>query len=307
MVALAFPAAYGVLRIIRDIGTGRKSVVDELLSGGQSSESHLSAVYRDALLLRGESEWLAANPYAPFEVLRDRWNLRTYVEQEDVSVKPFGESEEEARARVRKHGYDRRVAGRIPPEDAKRHSAASDLLTKAKEGLGQASSLEDPNGQFAAAHLAALRAAAAVISVRASSGEAANENRRRGVRSAWDLLPEVAPELKEWSELFAASAHLRARAEAGIQGAVTRLQANDMKRDAEHFVRLAERLLSDNYNSVARRVAPDLLEVSENQDTGSAVRHLAQGFDDLFKALGPPPPGIRQKESVSDGGGGTIR
>ncbi len=42
--------------------------------------------------------------------------------------------------------------------------------------------------------------------------------RRRRIRSAWEVLPEVAPELAEWSALFASGAPRRARAEAGIPG-----------------------------------------------------------------------------------------
>ncbi|MHC5908975.1 SAV_6107 family HEPN domain-containing protein, partial [Streptomyces sp. S6] len=68
--------------------------------------------------------------------------------------------------------------------------------------------------------------------------------RRARIRSAWELLPEVAPELTEWGAHFAAGAPRRARAEAGIQGAATPRDADDLIRDVEMFVRLVERLLS---------------------------------------------------------------
>lgn len=54
---------------------------------------------------------------------------------------------------------------------------------------------------------------------------------------------------------------------------------------------------------------PGLVELTENEHTGAAVRHLAQGFEDLFRALGPPPSGLKYDSGlpVSDGGGGTKR
>ncbi|MFF1843082.1 hypothetical protein ACFVW9_15215 [Streptomyces sp. NPDC058217] len=52
---------------------------------------------------------------------------------------------------------------------------------------------------------------------------------------------------------------------------------------------------------------PDLLDVTENVETGRAVAHLAQGFDELFRALGPPPEGLAELEPTSSGDGGTAR
>jgi hypothetical protein len=57
------------------------------------------------------------------------------------------------------------------------------------------------------------------------------------------VLPEVAPELAEWSALFASGARMRARAEAGIQGAVEWRDADDLVRAAGMFVRIVERML----------------------------------------------------------------
>ena len=67
--------------------------------------------------------------------------------------------------------------------------------------------------------------------------------RRQRIRSAWEVLPEVAPELAEWSALFAAGAARRAKAEAGIAGAASRRDADDLLRDAAMFLRLVERML----------------------------------------------------------------
>ncbi|REK86797.1 hypothetical protein DY245_30560 [Streptomyces inhibens] len=119
--------------------------------------------------------------------------------------------------------------------------AALDLLAKAQHGLDEAQTLETPNEQFATAHLAALRTAAAVLAVRGRPETTVR--RRQRIRSAWEVLPEVAPELTEWSALFAAGAARRAKAEAGIAGAAGRRDADDLLRDAAMFLRLVERML----------------------------------------------------------------
>ncbi|MER7818931.1 SAV_6107 family HEPN domain-containing protein, partial [Streptomyces sp. NPDC096153] len=56
-------------------------------------------------------------------------------------------------------------------------------------------------------------------------------------------LPEIAPELTEWSALFASGAERRARAEAGIPGAAGSRDADDLLRDVAMFLRLVERML----------------------------------------------------------------
>ena len=119
--------------------------------------------------------------------------------------------------------------------------AALDLLTQAHLGLDEAAALETPHERYATAHLAALRAAAAVLAVRGRPEDTAR--RRRRIRSVWEVLPEITPELTEWAALFAAGAPRRARAEAGIAGAASAREADDLLRDASMFLRLVERLL----------------------------------------------------------------
>lgn len=119
--------------------------------------------------------------------------------------------------------------------------AALDLLTQAHIGLEEAAVLETPNERYATAHLAALRTAAAVLAVRGRPEE--TPRRRRRIRTAWEVLPEIAPELAEWSALFEAGAARRARAEAGIAGAATARDADDLLRAATMFLRLVERML----------------------------------------------------------------
>ena len=116
---------------------------------------------------------------------------------------------------------------------------AEDLLAAARTGLVAASTATAPDERYVAAHLAALRAASAVLAVRARP---APRRRGRGPRptSAWVLLAQVAPGLAEWAQLFAAGARLRAAAATGDRRAVTRRQADDLLRDAEGFVALVE-------------------------------------------------------------------
>lgn len=114
-------------------------------------------------------------------------------------------------------------------------SAATDLA-RAAEALADAEEAPDHLLRYASAHVAALRAAAAVLAVRArpSSG------RRRVQRNAWVLLAQVAPEFGEWATFFAAGASKRAAAEAGLTRAVTEREADDLLRDATTFVELVE-------------------------------------------------------------------
>lgn len=132
--------------------------------------------------------------------------------------------------------------------------AALDLLAQAQHGLDEAVAMPTPNERFATAHLAALRTAAAVLAVRGRP-EAAPRRRTR-IRSAWEVLPEAVPELTEWSALFASGALRRARAEAGIQGAATWRDADDLVREAGVFLRLVERMLVAQPALPQPRVAP---------------------------------------------------
>ncbi|MEU5216139.1 SAV_6107 family HEPN domain-containing protein [Streptomyces sp. NPDC020807] len=117
-----------------------------------------------------------------------------------------------------------------------------DLLDKARAGLAEAALLDRPHERYATAHLAALRAAAAVLAARAVPDTAPRHRQR--IRSAWELLPRLAPELAEWSALFASGAARRARAEAGIASAATRREADDLLREAGRFLDLVEGLLA---------------------------------------------------------------
>jgi hypothetical protein len=120
-------------------------------------------------------------------------------------------------------------APRVAPAPVSR--AALGLLRQACEGLAEAHGEPDPLLRYPAAYLAALRAGAAVLAVRARPAP-----RRGSGRNVWRLLAEVAPELGEWAAFFAACSDTRAAAEAGIERLVGRREADDLLRQAEQFV-----------------------------------------------------------------------
>jgi hypothetical protein len=114
------------------------------------------------------------------------------------------------------------------------------LLETARRGLAEANAEADPGTRYICAHLAALRAAAAIVAARGEPGTGA---RRRRPRSVWELLPQVEPALTEWAAFFAASAAKRAAAEAGLPRAATACEAEDLLRDVATFLTVAERAL----------------------------------------------------------------
>jgi hypothetical protein len=119
------------------------------------------------------------------------------------------------------------------PVPATTHS----YLARAVDSLHEAIEATEVPVRYARAHVAALRATAALLAARA---EPRAPRRRRSQKSAWVLLAEVAPELSEWATFFAAGAAKRAAAEAGSTRAVTEREADDLVRDADRFLGLVE-------------------------------------------------------------------
>src|SRR5262249_59152366 len=103
----------------------------------------------------------------------------------------------------------------------------------AREGLASAAAERGAGGRYVAAHLAALRAAAAIVAARPAPGTG---RRRKGPSSVWELLPRVEPALAEWAAFFAAGAGKRAAAEAGLPRAGSGRGADDLLPDAEAFL-----------------------------------------------------------------------
>jgi hypothetical protein len=114
-------------------------------------------------------------------------------------------------------------------------------LARAAESLHDAVVARDVPTRYACAHVAALRAAAALLAARARP--TGSSGRRRPQKNAWVLLAEIAPELAEWATFFAAGAAKRAAAEAGSTRAVTEREADDLVRDADRFLAVVEQAL----------------------------------------------------------------
>lgn len=123
-------------------------------------------------------------------------------------------------------------------------AAAHDLLELTRHDIAEAMATTVPIERYAAAHRSALRTAAAVLAVRTRPVAT------KRPRSAWVLLPEVAPELTEWAAFFAAGAGKRAAAEAGLTRAVSPREADDLLRDAQTFLALVETTLGLDHQPV---------------------------------------------------------
>ncbi|GAA2728566.1 SAV_6107 family HEPN domain-containing protein [Cellulomonas aerilata] len=108
--------------------------------------------------------------------------------------------------------------------------SAVDLLRRADAELLAAQFSAAPDETFSHAHLAALRAAAAVLAVRG------RPTGRRAPRTVWDMLTAVAPEAGDWSTYFAAGAPIRRAIEAGRFDAVDADHAEATLCAAEDFL-----------------------------------------------------------------------
>jgi hypothetical protein len=112
-------------------------------------------------------------------------------------------------------------------------------LADAHACLAETAAARTPAERYVAAHLAALRAAAAILAARPRP----IDGRRRRLRSAWELLPEAEPRLADWAAYFAMSARKRAAAEAGMVRVVGARDADELTAEAERFVSTVEALL----------------------------------------------------------------
>jgi hypothetical protein len=109
------------------------------------------------------------------------------------------------------------------------------LLGRSDAELLAADLAADPAERFVHAHLAALRAAAALVAARGAV-------RRGRPRPVWELVDAVEPELGAWTARFAAAAGLRAAAETG-RGDVDPARADRAVLDATTFASLVRDLL----------------------------------------------------------------
>jgi len=128
-------------------------------------------------------------------------------------------------------------------------TTAVECLAQAQRALVEAGATTEHTRRYACSHVAALRAAAAVLAVR-------TRPQPRGQRNAWVLLARVAPELEEWASFFAAGAAKRSAAEAGLTRAVTTREADDLLRDAECFCDVVEQVLGVSRQQLLPGQAP---------------------------------------------------
>ena len=115
-------------------------------------------------------------------------------------------------------------------------AATHAYLERSAESLREAITCTDVPQRYALAHVAALRATAALLAARAQPMPV----QKRRQKNAWVLLAEVAPEFSEWANFFAAGATKRAAAEAGSRRSVSEREADDLVRDADRFLALVE-------------------------------------------------------------------
>lgn len=111
--------------------------------------------------------------------------------------------------------------------------SAARLVRRAEDELSQVTSGQDPQQAFLHAHMAALRAAAAVLEV-----QVVPSGRRRRVRSVWDQLAESGPDWQEWAGYFAQGARARAAIESGRSVHLTPGEADALVAAATDFVAL---------------------------------------------------------------------
>jgi hypothetical protein len=118
-------------------------------------------------------------------------------------------------------------------------SAVLTHLSDARAHLAETAAARGPAERYVSAHLAALRAAAAILAARPKP----MDGRRRRLRSAWELLPEAEPRLADWAVYFAMSARKRAAAEAGMVRVVSPADADELTAEAQRFVNVVETIL----------------------------------------------------------------
>lgn len=143
--------------------------------------------------------------------------------------------------------------------------STDDDLRRARSCLAEAELAQRPSDRYLAAHLAALRVVAIVLTCRASAtigrsagprapstGQAWSAGRPQ---NAWRMLAEVAPELAEWAAFFAATEAKRDAIRAGASSIVSAREADDLVRDARAFLRLVERAVG--FSAVSQRAVPE--------------------------------------------------
>ena len=115
-------------------------------------------------------------------------------------------------------------------------------LQRAHAAILEAELADHPSERFLAAHLAALRVAAIILTVR--GGPVSGRRSRGRPRNAWTLVADVAPEFAEWATFFAATEPKRDAVRSGARAVVTAREADDLVRDARAFLTAVERAVT---------------------------------------------------------------
>jgi hypothetical protein len=126
---------------------------------------------------------------------------------------------------------------------------ALELLARSDAELVAAASAATPEEAFRHAHLAAMRAGAAVLAVRGRPGP------RTRARTVWDMVARVAPELAPFTAYFAGNAAARAAVEAGRAGAVDAARARRATAAAEDFHAAVRALVAEPQGGLALRAS----------------------------------------------------
>ncbi|MDA3629921.1 SAV_6107 family HEPN domain-containing protein [Saccharopolyspora oryzae] len=128
------------------------------------------------------------------------------------------------------------VENQGPTPEAETPAGSLSLLLNARTCLHEAEQAEHPGERYVSAHVAALRAATAVVVARSRQREQGRP------ASVWTLLIEAAPELREWAAYFAARSDRRAAAEAGVP-TITWLDADGLLARSREFLDIVGRSL----------------------------------------------------------------
>ncbi|MGC0273506.1 SAV_6107 family HEPN domain-containing protein [Pseudactinotalea sp. Z1739] len=105
------------------------------------------------------------------------------------------------------------------------------LLRRAHAELDQLSARAEGQENFLHAHMAALRAGAALLALHPASA-----GRRRAVRSVWEQIAELDEVWVPWAALFASGAPIRAAIETGRAPALEAAQVARTEQAAVEFV-----------------------------------------------------------------------
>ncbi len=129
------------------------------------------------------------------------------------------------------------------------------VLDQARDLLRDAGQQPRASDRFRLAHLAALRATAALLSAYSEPGQRV----ARRPTSAWVLLTKMLPPLAPWAEYFAAGAPRRAAADAGIFTTVTEADSLELTAAVQTFLDLCSLLIP----LAVSGAAPELVRIPD--------------------------------------------